>query len=248
MELLSNTKRLMERWFDCRIYRGWFPRGNNLRFDRTRIISEAPSIIFDVGANVGQTACSLAQQYPRAIIHAFEPVKSTFDTLTKNVRRFPNVRCHQLALGASTSVAKINIYQGSCNNSFVNFDNEEPLEVEEVSVQSLSQFCENHEIHKIDYLKIDTEGFDLEVVRGAEELFKRNAISTVLAELGFSLGNEKHVPFADFNEFMHSQGMGVFGIYDQRREFDGSHLLRRADCLFVSSSVCLKKLDSSPDV
>src|SRR4051812_36845319 len=67
----------------------------------------APSTIFDVGANVGQTALKFAIAFPEARIFCFEPVTSTLRKLGKNVQGFRSITCHQLALGAEAGEATI---------------------------------------------------------------------------------------------------------------------------------------------
>jgi len=56
-------------------------------------------VLFDVGANVGQTAININGFFPGAEIHAFEPVENTHRILCRNVRRWPTVRPHRLAMG-----------------------------------------------------------------------------------------------------------------------------------------------------
>lgn len=113
---------------------------------------------------------------------------------------------------------------------------------------SLDDFCRQQGIDRIDFLKIDTEGFDLEVIRGADVLFQQNRIGVVVAELGFSRSNGKHVPFCNVLHEMQVRGMELFGIYDQRREFNGVQELRRADCMFVCRYHLFPMLAHSADV
>ena len=93
-------KNVIESTFGLRVYRDWYPRGMDPVFDRVRLISMERPIIFDVGANVGNTAIEFSAKHPNAIIHAFEPVSDTFALLSANTRTAKQIIAHQLAVGA----------------------------------------------------------------------------------------------------------------------------------------------------
>lgn len=243
----KTLKRLLEQTFGFKIYRGWYPRGMNLDFDRSRLLTNASPVVIDVGANVGDTVLKIAEGFPGSTIHACEPVSKTFEWLVKHTRDHIQVKCHQVALGSETAQRDMLLYEGTVNNSLKPTDGVNERGVERVSVQTLDDFCTTHEIEVIDYLKIDTEGFDLEVVKGGTQIFEEGRVRVVLAELGFSPSNTKHIPFCQFVDAMHQRRMSLFGIYDQSREFDGSHSLRRADCLFISTEHEYPELADSPD-
>lgn len=241
-------KEFAEKILGCKIYRGWFPRGTNLEFDLTRIIQASSPTIVDVGANQGLTAIALSNQFPDSTIYACEPVQSNYQNLKNAVQTLSNVKPFAIAMGSVSGRQKINLYEGNVNHSLQLDPNRPPLGTETIEVTTLDKFCSEQAIHMIDFLKVDTEGFDLEVLMGASQLLGEGRIGSVLAELGFSGNNQKHVPFVQFEDYMREQQMSLFGIYDQRREFDGNHNLRRADCLFVSNAVDLSHLDNDPDV
>mgnify|MGYP000536411629 CR=1 FL=1 len=243
----TKIKHYIERVLKCKIYRGWYPRGTNLIFDLKRLIIAKSPVILDVGANIGQIALELADEYPMSQIHACEPNKETIDGLIKNTKNVRQIICHRVALGSETGEANMHLYEGTVNNSLKAISGQGSRGSECVSVTTLDAFCKAQEIEKIDYLKIDTEGFDLEVVQGGLELFKEKRILVLLAEVGFSSQNTKHVKFAQFLEMMHECNMSLFGIYDQRREFDGTNALRRADCLFIANDYEFPGLANAPD-
>lgn len=241
-------KHFIESKFGVRLYKGWFPRGMSLEFDRRRLISSERPVIFDVGANVGDTASEFAKSHSAALIHAFEPVEETFVLLSANTRPFAQIMTHQLAVGATSGTADIWLYEGTGNNSLKSHLDSVHRGTQQVTVVSLDDFCRQQGIDRIDFLKIDTEGFDLEVIRGADVLFQQNRIGAVVTEVGFSRNNSKHVPFCYILQEMQDRGMELFGIYDQRREFSGIQELRRADCMFVCRHHRFPGLDFSPDV
>lgn len=151
-------------------------------------------------------------------------------------------------MGAISETSEIRLYEGTVNNSLKPHEGSVSRGTQQVTVVTLDDFCQQHGIERIDFLKIDTEGFDLEVIRGADILFQQHRIGVVVAEVGFSPDNMKHVSFCVFLQEMQIRGMELFGIYDQRREFSGVQQLRRADCMFVCRHHRFPGLDISPDV
>jgi FkbM family methyltransferase len=240
-------KHWIESILGIQIYRGWFPRGMNLSFDLLRLLPQKKMVICDVGANVGQTATDLHRSHPLAMIHAFEPIPATYQLLLQNTARYPQITSHRLAIGAEEGQFDMFLYEGSLNNSLTPDSSRQSHGKVIVDVTTLDMFCSREGIDSVDLLKIDTEGHDLNVIHGARRLFGEHRVSVVVAELGFCGTNRKHVPFKAFHEEMQSLDMELFGIYDQRREFNSVQALRRADCLFISNSGSFPRLSGSPD-
>ena len=73
------------------------------RFDRNSVLkslgNSSEPIIFDVGANVGQTLDKFKKLWPESIIHCFEPITEFYDTLLKNSLKYDEVSCHNFAFG-----------------------------------------------------------------------------------------------------------------------------------------------------
>src|SRR5262245_34870000 len=78
-------------------YRNRFaPWGISLKSDLERLglYPTKAQVILDIGANVGSWSTSAYEIFPRATIHAFEPVPSTFEALCKNVGKRARIRTH----------------------------------------------------------------------------------------------------------------------------------------------------------
>src|SRR5688500_4768537 len=72
-----------------------------------------PDVVFDVGANVGQTAQEIVSAFPSARVFAFEPVPSTFRQLEASVAPYPAVICVNAALGAQGGEARVTNIPGA---------------------------------------------------------------------------------------------------------------------------------------
>jgi len=197
-----------------------------------------PEIIFDVGANVGQSTRQFVSWFPQSQIYCFEPISSTFVELNRNVKSFNNVHCFKLALG--NSKGRKNMYGGTCSllysiNPRANGISRTNSNVESVEIDTLDGFCHRQKIIKISFLKIDTEGHDFEVLRGAKEILSRQMVDIVQVEAGMNPKNQKFVSFEDFKIHLEKRGYFLFGIYEQMLEhFTGKVHLRRTNPVFIS--------------
>lgn len=115
----------------------------------------------DVGANVGLWTRVLAQCFEK--VHAFEPMPENAECFHRNVHQ-RNVYFHQLAVGSIADTARM-IYRGG--NSQVATDAEEATH--RVKMVALDDM----ELGPVDFIKIDTEGYEFDVVRGAEKLIRK---------------------------------------------------------------------------
>lgn len=196
---------------------------------------------FDVGANIGQTAHHIHDAFPNSDIWCFEPIKRTFEQLRNNTRNIAVKRFH-LGLGSENKTLNILIDPDhrSDMNSLINPSetNNAKTANETIEIQKLDDFCLSQSVKTIDYLKIDTEGYDFEVLKGAQGLLQEQSISFVETEVSMNPENTFHVDFVDVKRYMESYGYRLFGLYDQFYEWQtGTPILRRTNPLFVSERV-----------
>lgn len=233
---------LAERVFNVTIYRK-LPRGIDPFHDLQALIPRwHPSVIFDVGANIGQSAEIYAKRFPSATIFSFEPAAETFKQLKQNVSVFSNVRCMKLAFASQVGTGTL--AHGTHSNMTRIISNQSRADLvladncETIDQTTIDDFCKQQKMHKIDYLKVDTEGADLEVLRGAEQMIQNAMIEVIEVEAGIGLDNELHVPCQNFRDYLESKGYSVFGFYEQVNEWKRqlSHL-RRTNVVFISKSL-----------
>lgn len=143
--------------------------------------------IFDVGANTGQFASLTLKNNPNANIYSFEPHPISFAKL--NLLKSSNFRCFNIGLGAVNSKMTLYDYknnQGSehaaLNKDVItNVHDGEASEIE-VDIVRIDDFCAEHNVEQVDLLKIDVEGFELDVLKGAENLIKSKKIKYIQFE------------------------------------------------------------------
>jgi FkbM family methyltransferase len=173
-------------------------------------------VVFDVGANEGQTAEHYVRAFPCAQIYSFEPVATTYKSLTERVSGWPRVRTFQLALADRNRSARTQLVSISGLNSLRNelSDSSSSSCGELVTIKTLESFCAEQNIDHIDLLKTDTEGFELEALKGTEAMLRARQIQFILAEVTFDPENTCHTPFFHLAEYLHGFGYYFLDIYD----------------------------------
>lgn len=225
--------RLLERWLDFRAM-GQLPAGFDLAHDIARWLPDLKvEVIFDIGGNVGQSALRFAQQFPGASIYSFEPGNGIYEQLVSATTDVPRISCHKVALGARAD-ERLFVLKNLISHLAQEGENLDGMEVHNVNVQTLDSFCRSYSIDHITLLKIDTEGHDLDVLRGGENLISRAGIDIIQVEAGLHPLNERHVGLRAFQDWLEERGYFLFGFYEQTHEFNGEPQLRRADVAFVS--------------
>lgn len=193
---------------------------------------------FDVGANRGQTAVRLRRRFPEATVHAFEPVRSTFRMLQKRVAGDNFVIAHRMGLGKEDTRTRMRAMKGSPNNTVLKRGEDTAAKATEVvQIRSGISVCEEFDVSYIDLLKIDTEGYELEVLKGFQPALKRKTITVIDIEVGMTSLNRKHTPFRRVHRFLEQLDYhpGLIHEIVLEKEYAKMGLIRRANIVFVNS-------------
>jgi FkbM family methyltransferase len=165
------------------------------------------TMVFDIGANIGQTIESISSRWPAARIVAFEPSPKSIEVLRRRFARSPHVELQQLAMGDAPGQAQFHLAQEhSVNDSLL------PIAWDEGTID---RFCAQRQIGCIDVLKVDTQGYDLHVLRGARRMLERRAIRAVLAEVAFIPMYVGQPNLRDLLAFGDEVGYEFLGLYEQ---------------------------------
>jgi len=148
------------------------------QFVRTRNIFAEREIdlLLDVGANCGQFATEIRSFYKGEIL-SFEPVSTAFDQLEEKAAGDARWKCFRLALGSKAETGFIRVAQGTNLSSFLEptpfcqrfGDEARTVREEQVVIRRLDEFLDeafSDLEHRRIFLKVDTQGFDMEVIKG----------------------------------------------------------------------------------
>ena len=179
-----------------------------------------PFTVFDVGGNQGQFISLVSSIIPLEIdeikIHSFEPSKHTFDILFQNFSENDAVVLNHFGLGDKDE--QKDLYYPFLGTGYASLTQRETghlglvfNEHEQVDIKILDDYCDNNSIGKIDLLKIDVEGHELNVLNGARKMFNRSRIGMVMFEFG-GAHVDARAYFKDFYNFFAQYNMSIYRV------------------------------------
>lgn len=171
--------------------------------------------ILDVGANQGQFALSAAHFYPRAAVHAFEPVPEVYAALQRNTRKAARINTYNFALGSSGGA--LNFYHNHyshASSALPVSDLQRQVVPATASVQQITvpvQRLDDVAIALVPpvLLKLDVQGFEQEVLKGATATLQ--AIDYLLFETSFVPMYDGEPLFDDMHQFVKQLGFEFIG-------------------------------------
>lgn len=171
--------------------------------------------VFDVGANVGDWTKTVLGIIPDAAIHSFEPCLGTFSTLKEN--NFPaNVILNNFGLGSKNEEKDFYITgeDSTVNSLYLRNDilDKNNCRKETISLKSLDNYCAEKNVDRIDFLKIDVEGNEFEVLLGAKRLLSENKIGLIQLEYGGTYIDSR-VFLRDVFDYFHKDNKFSYSFY-----------------------------------
>jgi FkbM family methyltransferase len=127
------------------------------------------TVALDVGSNCGAMAVHLARHYPGATVHAFEPGREARGYLERNTADLPSVVVHPFGLAANDGSATLHI-GGDIGQASVLPPTGGEHRTEQVELRSAEAWAADAGIDRIDVLKVDVEGCEVQVLEGLASL------------------------------------------------------------------------------
>lgn len=176
-------------------------------------------VIFDVGANVGDWALMVNKIHPKAEIHCFEIVPSTFEELKEQIQNNPQIILNKTGLSDHEGSVEIKYFP---ENSTLSTAVDYPHSLESVKVNcpvtTGDSYVKRNGIGQIDFLKIDVEGVEHLILKSFEETLRNGQISVVQFEYGYANVLSRFL-LRDHYEFFTERGYKVGKIYPNYIDF-----------------------------
>ena len=143
------------------------------------------TVVFDVGANIGDWTYAIVEHAKNADlhVHAFEPCSGTYHMLVNRTSALSAATVIPVRKACSTSpgTGTLNVVgAGAGTNSLTCI--EQTTEAEQVELTSIDDYCRTSSIDRVSLLKIDAEGHDLAVIRGATAMLQQQSIDVLQFE------------------------------------------------------------------
>ena len=201
--------------------------------------------ILDVGAHLGETALKYRRMFPQATIHSFEPVTKSYEQLAKAAAIDKNIVANRLIVSDRVGRASIHVSRYPFNSSVLRaasdaaatvgaelFDEVETYEVDSTTVD---RYCVSHGIAEVDILKVDVQGGEIKVVRGAAGLLSRQQVAIIYTELLVSHLYEGQSGLAALIEVYEEHGYSLYGLYDLA--YGSESRLLQMDAIFLTQKL-----------
>ncbi len=192
------------------------------RFIFEKIVKKNELIIFDIGANDGGSIVRFESRFPDAEIFSFEPTKSLYNKISKFSSK--KIKIFNYALSNFDGEKKFCQYEYHKINSFYPMvenskyklqrtkSNNETKTIKSVKVKKLDTFLEENKISSIDLLKIDTQGAEIEILKGAEKILNSKKVNVIELEYILGIAHEFRSSLYELEEMLHKNKYKLIAI------------------------------------
>jgi FkbM family methyltransferase len=202
-------------------------------------------IILDIGGGIGATVKLFSQFFPENKIMVFEPINDNFNAIKSRFSSDTNIEVINFAVGNENSIKKINIanritsssilpLEADLNSAVFNEKNLGQTRVESIEIVRLDDFMLSDH-NEIGIMKIDVQGFELDVLKGAEATLKRTDI--LVLEANNHNGYVGSPKYYDIDKFIREHDFTLYDILPsivdngKLKEWDLIYLNNLAQCV-----------------
>jgi FkbM family methyltransferase len=165
--------------------------------------------VVDAGANIGLHTLFFAKRVgPEGRVYAFEAGQDAFGRLQIHVDRnqLANVRCFHCALGAAEGVVALAENCQDNSRNFVVESSSKAIGTKNIALRPLDQVLKEESVGRVDFLKIDVEGFEPQVLEGASTYLRQQSIRVLQLELDDSSLARSGYTAAQVGNMLHDAG------------------------------------------
>lgn len=211
-------------------------RGNLFSLSSFEIVTNlkriAPSLnyIIDVGANSGQFSKVASHHYPEAKMDVFEPLPNLYPKVAKMFERNKNITTHNLALGNESGTIKFNQNEFGHISSILDISTDNvhypkgkasnEINVEIKTLDSVSAYEQAGKGKSL--LKLDVQGYELEVLKGGDKTLKN--LDYILIEANLEQLYTNQPTFTEVNNYLNSKGFELTGMLDFNLGFQNKYI------------------------
>ena len=174
-------------------------------------------IVFDIGANIGFYTKKFARKVgPKGRVFAFEPVPESASKIKDLQEKYPCINLDQFVIGDQNCMVPfdincIDVVEENTNEYFSSMVSLEKKDDEAIKIQMYTLDFLTQRYGCPDFIKIDVEGFELNVLLGAEKVLSNNHLKHIFIEIHFSILEQRGVIFGPkkINDLLKKSGFKI---------------------------------------
>ncbi len=205
----------------------------------TRLAGSRILQVLEIGAADGRDTMKLAKAFPQATVTAFEPLSENFEKLATAAISQPNIVAVNAAASESSGRMKFYITELADASSLLmplrtelTFDKYMTLASETlVDVKSIDEWARDSKVNRIDIMKLDAQGAELGILKGAKQLLGRRDIGVIYSEVLFLPIYQEAPLYHDIAMYLASMGYRLHNLYNLVHNQKGE--LAWGDAIFV---------------
>ena len=194
-----------------------------------KLLEQPQPVIFDIGAYIGDTIKQFRSSFPESYIHAFEPFDESFSILKNRFQNREKLLLNNIALGDSPlSGTKMYITQNKGSSSLLQpikdanqFWEGNPLLTQkevEVDVTTIDSYCQKQNIKSIDILKIDVQGNEINVLKGAKQMLKEKRIKLIFTEISIAHNYKEQSEIEEIIKLLRENKYKIFNFFKMKHK------------------------------
>ena len=242
--LLQRANRALTRYIDLAENWNNGDESTNGEAFLIRLVAPKLRVVFDIGANLGTWSSLVLAVNPKCNVYAFEASPATFTNLKKRYSGHSQVQLFQSGVGDREGNLSVNDHGATSGlSSFVSRERSIGLgakNIVEARITTVDIVREKNHLEHIDFVKVDTEGYEMAVLRGMRSSLKARKISMIQFEYG-GTWLDAHESLANANELLGECG---YVLYRLRR--DGLEKIdydcRQHECFKYSNFIAAESL------
>ncbi len=169
-------------------------------------------VVFDIGANEGNWSLDLLKINPNVFIYSFEPSPINYSILSFRLKDFNNVKVFNCGIGETNNTLPLYDYGDSDGSEHASLQKEvltrehysKTISEHLVDIKTIDSFVKENYIQSIDFIKIDTEGYEMPCLLGAKNSIERGIIKIIQFEFN-TMNVYTKVFFKDFYDLLSGQ-------------------------------------------
>lgn len=198
-------------------------------------------VLFDIGAHTGSFTKAFTSNIQVEKAYLFEPIPHLYSIIASD-SALKHHSCHKIAFSSISGEAAFYINENEQTSSLLSFDEnlKETNNIDKsvkqkivINTDTLSDFMKRENLSKIDFLKIDAQGADLDILKGGSEILPH--VKAIYVEVSFKKIYKNSSTFFDIYSYLNERGFVLIDLYPVYKGINSE--LLQSDALFLNTKL-----------